>query len=84
MLAIFYSLLILSVALAKATEYQIFASNEKTGTVSVINGTDFKVTDTISVGKRPARIHARPDGKTIYVALSDTPVEAPPATCQSK
>jgi YVTN family beta-propeller protein len=58
--------------------YQIFVSNEKGGTLTVINGADFKVTDTIPVGKRPRGIHASPDGKTVYVALSGTPIEPPP------
>jgi YVTN family beta-propeller protein len=30
------------------------------------------------VGKRPRGIHASPDGKSIYIALSGTPIEAPP------
>jgi YVTN family beta-propeller protein len=59
-------------------DYQIFISNEKAGTVTVINGADFKVSGTIPVGKRPRGIHASPDGKTVYVALSGTPIEPPP------
>ena len=46
--------------------------------LTVINGADFKVTATIPVGKRPRGIHASPDGKTVYVALSGTPIEPPP------
>ncbi len=61
-----------------AAGYQVFVSNEKAGTVTVISGDDFKVTATIPVGKRPRGIHASPDGKIIYVALSGTPVEPPP------
>src|SRR5271168_823484 len=61
-----------------ADTYHIFVSNEKSGNVTVISGGDFKVTATIPVGKRPRGIHASPDGKTIYVALSGTPVAAPP------
>src|SRR5271156_760243 len=60
-------------------DYQIFVSNEHSGDVTVIDGTDFKVTATIPVGKRPRGIHASPDGKTIYVALSGTPISEPPA-----
>ena len=30
------------------------------------------------VGKRPRGIHSSPDGRTVYVALSGTPIEAPP------
>ncbi len=61
-----------------AGAYQVFVSNEKAGTVTVISGGDFKVTATIPVGKRPRGIHASPDGKIIYVALSGTPIEPPP------
>jgi YVTN family beta-propeller protein len=65
-------------ATANAASYEVFVSNEKTGTVTVISGDDFKVTATIPVGKRPRGIHASPDGKIIYVALSGTPIEPPP------
>ncbi len=59
-------------------DYQIFVSNEKSGDLTVISGGDFKVVATIPVGKRPRGIHASPDGKTVYVALSGTPIEPPP------
>ena len=65
-------------ATVNAAGYQVFVSNEKAGTVTVISGGDFKVTATIPVGKRPRGIHASPDGKIIYVALSGTPIEPPP------
>src|SRR5882724_9055514 len=58
--------------------YQIFVSDEKSGDLTVISGGDFKVVATIPVGKRPRGIHASPDGKTVYVALSGTPIEPPP------
>jgi YVTN family beta-propeller protein len=58
--------------------YQIFVSNEKSGDVTVINGSDNRVLATIAVGKRPRGIHVSADGKTIYVALSGTPISAPP------
>jgi len=58
--------------------YQIYVSNEKSGDVTVISGGDNQVLATIPVGKRPRGIHAGPDGKTVYVALSGTPIAAPP------
>lgn len=58
--------------------YQIYVSNEKSGDVTVIDGSDNRVLGTIAVGKRPRGIHAGPDGKTVYVALSGTPIAAPP------
>jgi len=61
-----------------APDYQVFVSNEKSGDLTVINGTDLTVTATIPVGKRPRGIHASPDGSTVYVALSGTPISAPP------
>jgi YVTN family beta-propeller protein len=73
---------------AATNGYQIFVSNEKSGDLTVINlsrqsgatadGADFTVTATIPVGKRPRGIHASPDGKTVFVALSGTPIEPPP------
>ena len=69
---------VFSTAAAGAGDYQVFVSNEKAGTVTVISGSDWKVTATIPVGKRPRGIHASPDGKIIYVALSGTPIEPPP------
>src|ERR1022692_638729 len=61
-----------------ADGYQIFVSNEKYGDLTVISGGDFKVTATIPGGKRPRGVHASPDGKTVYIALSGTPIGPPP------
>jgi YVTN family beta-propeller protein len=58
--------------------YQVYVSNEKSGDVTIINGGDNQVLGTIPVGKRPRGIHASPDGKTVYVALSGTPIAGPP------
>src|SRR5471030_2197787 len=67
-----------SVAPLHAATYEVYVTNERSGDVTVINGSDFSVAATIPVGKRPRGIHASPDGKTVYVALSGTPIEAPP------
>jgi YVTN family beta-propeller protein len=58
--------------------YQVYVSNEKSGDLTVINGSDNQVLATIPVGKRPRGVHPSPDGKTVYVALSGTPIAAPP------
>jgi YVTN family beta-propeller protein len=63
---------------AQAAAYEIYVTNERSGDVTVINGGDFSVAATIAVGKRPRGIHASPDGKTVYVALSGTPIASPP------
>jgi YVTN family beta-propeller protein len=64
-------------SLAAAT-YQVYVTNERSGDVTVINGSNLKVAATIPVGKRPRGIHLSPDGKVVYVALSGTPIEGPP------
>jgi YVTN family beta-propeller protein len=65
-------------AYLRAANYQIFVSNERSGDLTIINGQDFSVAATLPVGKRPRGIHVSPDGKTVYVAVSGTPLEAPP------
>ncbi|HEY2677894.1 MAG TPA: beta-propeller fold lactonase family protein [Steroidobacteraceae bacterium] len=78
LLAAASSLWVPAKAAAGAPDYQVYVSNEKSGDVTVINGGDFSVATTIAVGKRPRGIHASPDGKTVYVALSGTPIEGAP------
>jgi YVTN family beta-propeller protein len=74
-----FALLALSASKGRAGQnYQVFVSNEKSGDVTVINGGGNQVLATIPVGKRPRGIHASPDGRTVYVALSGTPIAAPP------
>jgi YVTN family beta-propeller protein len=65
-------------AALQAAPYQVFVTNERSGDLTVIDGNNLKVTATIPVGKRPRGIHASPDGKIVYVALSGTPIEGPP------
>lgn len=72
------AVLMLSAQAAHAAGYQVYVSNEKSNDVTVIDGTTFKAIGTFPVGKRPRGIHASPDGKRVYVALSGTPVEGPP------
>ena len=58
--------------------FQIYVSNERSNDVTVIDGATFKPLATFPIGKRPRGIHASPDGKLVYVAVSGTPVEPPP------
>ncbi len=62
--------------------YRVYVTNESTGDLSVIDGSTFEVIATIPLGKRPRGIHASPDQKTIYVALSGSP-PAPPGVDES-
>ena len=58
--------------------YRVCVSNERSGDVTVIDGARGKVVATIRAGKRPRGIHAAPDGRTLYVALSGSPITGPP------
>ena len=62
--------------------YRVFVTNETSGDLSIIDGTTLEVIGTVPLGKRPRGIHASPDGKTIYVALSGSPL-APPGVDES-
>src|ERR1700733_10095357 len=63
---------------AAAPGYQIWVSNEKSGDVTIIDGGSLKAIGTLPVGKRPRGIYSSPDGRHVYVALSGSPIEAPP------
>src|SRR2546421_140472 len=58
--------------------YQVYVTNEKSGGVTVIDGASRKVLETIPVGKRPRGIQVSPDGKTLFIAVSGTPISPPP------
>ena len=66
----------------KPAGYRIYVTNEISGDLSVIDSTSMEVVLTVPLGKRPRGIHASPDGKTIYVALSGSP-PAPPGVDES-
>jgi YVTN family beta-propeller protein len=57
--------------------FRIYVTNENSGDLSVIDGSTLEVLATVPLGKRPRGIHASPDGKTIYVALSGSPIGGP-------
>lgn len=62
--------------------YRVYVTNEASGDLSVIDGATLEVIATVPLGKRPRGIHASPDRKTIYVALSGSP-PAPPGVDES-
>src|SRR5947207_14034369 len=64
-------------AQAKAQNYLVFVSNERSGDVTVIDGATDAVVATCKVGKRPRGIHATPDGTRVFVTLSGSPRMAP-------
>jgi YVTN family beta-propeller protein len=65
---------------ASPAGYRIYVTNEASGDLSVIDSTTHEVTATVKLGKRPRGIHASPDGRTIYVALSGSPFASPGVT----
>lgn len=62
--------------------YRVYVTNESSGDLTVIDGNTLAVIATVPLGKRPRGIHASPDRKTIYVALSGSP-QAPPGVDES-
>ena len=62
---------------AESTSYLVFVSNERSADVTVIDGATDDVVGTFPVGKRPRGIHARPDGRRVFVTLSGSPRMAP-------
>src|SRR5262249_55834237 len=64
------------------SSYRVYVTNERSGDLSVIDGESYEVVATIPLGKRPRGIHASPDRRFIYVALSGSPI-APPGVDES-
>ena len=62
---------------------RLFVTNEQGGDISVIDVAAQKVIATIPVGKRPRGIRVSPDGSTLFIALSGSPM-APPGVDESK
>jgi YVTN family beta-propeller protein len=61
----------------KKAGFRIYVSNESSGDMSIIDASSLEVVATVPLGKRPRGIHASPDGKVIYVALSGSPIAGP-------
>jgi PQQ-dependent catabolism-associated beta-propeller protein len=64
-------------SVAESNAPRIYVTNEISGDLSVIDSGTYKVIATVPLGKRPRGIHASPDHKTLYVALSGTPIAGP-------
>ena len=62
---------------AETSEPRIYVTNEVSGDLSIIDSGNYNVLATIPLGKRPRGIHPSPDHKTIYVALSGSPIAGP-------
>src|SRR5947207_6071594 len=75
--ATFGVLCVASVICAEPPSYFVCVSNERSGDVTVIDGSTDAVIATVPVGKRPRGIHATPDAKRLFVTLSGSPRMAP-------
>src|ERR1700761_2454696 len=62
---------------AETSEPRIYVTNEVGGDLSIIDSGNYNVLATVPLGKRPRGIHPSPDGKTLYVALSGSPIAGP-------
>ncbi len=61
---------------------RLFVTNENGGDITVVDVAAAKAIATIPVGKRPRGIRLSPDGTTLFVALSGSPI-APPGVDES-
>lgn len=64
--------------------FLLYVSNERSADVTVIDAGTLQPVVTIPVGKRPRGIHASPDGKHVFVALSGTPIAVPKVDANGK
>ena len=60
-----------------AASYLLYVTNERAGEISIIDPASRKEIGRIAVGKRPRGLVASPDHKTLYVALSGSPIGGP-------
>jgi YVTN family beta-propeller protein len=60
-----------------STGPRVYVTNEVSGDLTIIDAEARKAIATIPLGKRPRGIHPSPDGKTLYVALSGSPIGGP-------
>jgi YVTN family beta-propeller protein len=56
---------------------RLYVTNEISGDISVVDLRSSSVIATIPVGKRPRGVRVSPDGTTLYVALSGSPIAGP-------
>src|ERR1700749_3150292 len=62
---------------AETSEPRLYVTNEVGGDLSIVDSGNYNVLATVPLGKRPRGIHPSPDHKTIYVALSGSPIAGP-------
>ena len=61
----------------KPAGYHVYVTDETSGDLTIIDSATMDVSGTVHLGKRPRGIHASPDGKLLYIALSGSPIGGP-------
>ena len=61
----------------ESTAPRLYVTNEVSGDLTIIDSGTYNVIATVPLGKRPRGIHASPDRKTIYIAVSGSPIAGP-------
>src|SRR5262249_34481073 len=61
-----------------APSHEIYVTNEVSGDLTIVNGDTLKVEATVPLGKRPRGVEVTRGGKSLFVALSGSPIEGPP------
>jgi YVTN family beta-propeller protein len=61
----------------ESTAPRLYVTNEVSGDLTIIDSGNYNVIATVPLGKRPRGIHASPDRKTIYIAVSGSPIAGP-------
>jgi nucleoside transporter len=56
---------------------RVYVTNERSGNLTVIDANTNAAIATIHLGKRPRGIKLAPDGTTLYIALSGSPIAGP-------
>jgi YVTN family beta-propeller protein len=64
-------------AVRDVTPHCVYVTNEMSGDLSLIDGAKLEPVATIALGKRPRGLQLAADGKTLYVALSGSPIAGP-------
>ncbi len=59
------------------SHFRIYVTNEKSGDLSVIDGSTLQVIATVPLGKRPRGIHPSPNHHFLYMTLSGSPLAGP-------
>src|SRR5258708_38283781 len=60
-----------------AAAYRVYVTNERSNDLTVIAGANRQALATLPLGQRPRGLRLGPDGRTLYIALSGSPIARP-------